>query len=87
MEAIFFLKYQAVSEVHGVTTQKTIFFGTIVGFLDVLHPLQTAWSNHRTKVKRLLGKPSHRWKDSIEMHLKEICSKGVEKFHLSEDRV
>jgi hypothetical protein len=36
--------------------------------------------------KRLLGRPRHRWKDSIIMDLREIEWKVVDWIHLAQDR-
>jgi hypothetical protein len=36
--------------------------------------------------KRPLGRPRHRWEDSIRMDLKEIVWEDVDWMHLSRDR-
>jgi hypothetical protein len=28
--------------------------------------------------KRPLGRPRHRWEDSVKMYLREVCSEGVD---------
>jgi hypothetical protein len=40
----------------------------------------------KTEGKRLLGRPRHRWEDSIRMDLREIVWEVVEWIHLAEDR-
>jgi len=41
----------------------------------------------RTKGKRPLGRPKHRWEDNIKMDLREIWINGVNWIHLAQDRV
>jgi hypothetical protein len=36
--------------------------------------------------KRPLGRPRHRWKNNIKMHLREIGWEVVEYMHLTQDR-
>jgi hypothetical protein len=36
--------------------------------------------------KRLLERPSHRWKDNIRTDLREIVLEGVDRMHLAQDR-
>jgi hypothetical protein len=40
----------------------------------------------RSEGERPLGRPRHRWEDSIKMHLKEIKLQGVVWLHLAQDR-
>jgi hypothetical protein len=37
-------------------------------------------------IKRLLGRPRHRWADNIKMDLREIGWSGIDQINLAEDR-
>jgi hypothetical protein len=41
----------------------------------------------RPEVKRLLGRPRHRWEDNIKLDLREIGINGVNWIQLAQDRV
>jgi hypothetical protein len=50
--------------------------------------MRNAWTIfvRKPEGKRLLGRLRHRWKDNINVELREIGSEGMDWIHLTQDR-
>jgi hypothetical protein len=47
----------------------------------------TNFPSEKLKIKRPLGRPSHRWEDNMKVYLKEMGCDCVDSIHVTHDKV